>query len=553
MSAANSEKLNRDLCPDQFEILVPQDCKLFGDISNPKAWKRFLVEMNRHFPIPGFRPQDLTKFETGYTCDCRKAWKLEGARAEAFAAKVHDRIHRQLLALREVSAVDVGFAISEHESRFENMLSLRIHVAQKRSPVQLRRAGYLNLVDPRLVFKRDLSFLRWVEGPDSEDIEEASSRQADRQCPHYATVWVEFRRRMAREIRRKLRNYGSLFAKRYPIAAIHDADLNLYCPSGRPKISDLRSVRLCICGVPLDIINSRYNPSITHPGGDADAGVFAERPQRSDQLSDQELQLIGTGRVNPLVGGVSVGTITGQAGTLGGIVWDRTDGTPCVLSNWHVLASTPTAQVGQPVFQPALFDGGTETDVVARLKRWSLEETGDVALAEISGARHYASGEILGLWSPLAGYVAPRLNQNIRKWGRTTGFTRGFIDGLHLATNIDYGNGVVRYFRDQFHIAPLYLELDVSQAGDSGSLVIASYNPLVQREYLTKMIEWLRLMCRAYGLEPLKKEIRGRLVPWFDRLRELGLGPDSNDLIAYNSAKKIERTAAAVDVGSPSD
>ena len=266
--------------------------------------------------------------------------------------------------------------------------------------------------------------------------------------------------------------------RRFLISGVQLTDLSIFCPRPVAQTETIDDIRLCICGVPIDIINAQYNPYATHPGGDADSGVFVKAPQRSDQLENEELQLIGRGRVNPLVGGISVGSVTGQAGTLGTIVWDRTDGTPCVLSNWHVLAGTATAQVDQPTYQPALFDGGTEDDVVARLKRWHLGEEGDAAIAELAGCRDYASGEILGLWHPITGYLPPKLNMEVRKWGRTTGFTRGFIDGIHLATNIDYGNGVVRYFKNQFHIAPIYASEDVSQVGDSGSLVVTCFRPI---------------------------------------------------------------------------
>ena len=86
-------------------------------------------------------------------------------------------------------------------------------------------------------------------------------------------------------------------------------------------------------------------------------------------------------RLDPLVGGISIGSPSTPVGTLGALVWDKTDGTICILSNRHVLAGNPHAEAGSPCFQPGRFDRGTSTDVVARLKRWSFDNETDAAIA----------------------------------------------------------------------------------------------------------------------------------------------------------------------------
>ncbi len=245
-------------------------------------------------------------------------------------------------------------------------------------------------------------------------------------------------------------------------------------PSKEPK-----KKRTCIGGFPLDFIEARYFPA---------QQVEVERPRPSEEIDNDELKRIARSRVSPLVGGVSIGNSKGQAGTLGAIVWDRTDGSACVLSNWHVLAGSPSVGKGQPCFQPAFFDGGNPSDAVATLKRWCFGRNGDAALAEITAGRYYSSGEVLGLWHPLTGIIEPKLGMEVRKWGRTTGFTKGFIDGIDLATNIDYGNEVVRYFENQLHIAPLYSGVDISASGDSGSLVVTRYYPNGDSEELRRIM-----------------------------------------------------------------
>jgi len=104
--------------------------------------------------------------------------------------------------------------------------------------------------------------------------------------------------------------------------------------------------------------------------------------------------------------------------------------------------------------------------------------------------------------------LPPTLNMEIRKWGRSTGYSRGFVDGIHLATNIDYGNEVVRYFNRQFHVAPLFHGEDVSQVGDSGSLVLTSFRPRDMEKHLAKLCEWFQYCCDARGRKKFCKDIK---------------------------------------------
>lgn len=40
------QRMNRDLCPDEFKILVPKQCKLLGDLESPAAWERSPRKLN---------------------------------------------------------------------------------------------------------------------------------------------------------------------------------------------------------------------------------------------------------------------------------------------------------------------------------------------------------------------------------------------------------------------------------------------------------------------------------------------------------------------------
>ena len=263
---------------------------------------------------------------------------------------------------------------------------------------------------------------------------------------------------------------------------------------------------------PIDVLEVAYEPSGVQGGRTAGAQAAAAG---GDDVDPRE-------RLTPLVGGASVGNPRVTAGTLGAVVWDRTDGWPAILSNWHVLAgSAPwapsaaaysgtepfyqsaggsrphpqsltslepfyqsasagqpfyqAAAVGEPIYQPGRFDGGTSADVVAHLSRLRVDRHMDAAVARLTGTRAY-SPLILGIGVVTDVEEQPRLGMRVRKSGRSSGVTRGRIDGLSLSTTIQWGSER-HYFTDQIHIVPRepWPEpangfVEVSEGGDSGAV-----------------------------------------------------------------------------------
>lgn len=213
--------------------------------------------------------------------------------------------------------------------------------------------------------------------------------------------------------------------------------------------------------VKMDVIEADYRLVQIGPG------VVREMPRERGKVNRLR-------RVDPLVGGVSIGSPMAPAGTLGALVWDRQDGSICLLSNWHVLAGDMRAEVGAPCFQPGLFDQGRSTDVVAHLKRWSFTCKTDAAIAELNGSRRYSTGEILDMFQTIKDVAPyPHLGMIVHKSGRSSGHSWGFIDGLYFSSVIQYSNGIVRVFEDQLHIAPLRGE-PISEPGDSGSVWVTN-------------------------------------------------------------------------------
>ena len=206
---------------------------------------------------------------------------------------------------------------------------------------------------------------------------------------------------------------------------------------------------------PIDVIEAEYAPE-----------------QQFEVVAAEAVDRKGT--VSPLIGGISVGNPKVTAGTLGAVVYDENDGKACMLSNWHILCGSAPCSIGESIYQPGVYDGGTASDTVATLKRWKLNSDMDAAIAEFNGVRSFTR-DILGL-SPTTGYTNPTMGMEVVKSGRTTGVTEGVIDGVSASLTLSYsGVGNVTFY-NQIHVVPRppwpAVNYEVSSGGDSGSVWI---------------------------------------------------------------------------------
>lgn len=220
-----------------------------------------------------------------------------------------------------------------------------------------------------------------------------------------------------------------------------------------------------VAGFPIDVIEATYGPSAgpTVLDHDDEAAIEAINRKR---------------RVAPLIGGLSCGNPRVTAGTIGAIVFDTETCKPMILSNWHVLAGSSSAVAGESITQPGRLDGGTASDMVATLTRMELDSRMDAAVATLDGSGAQ-SRDILGLGT-IAGTEDGALGTSVVKSGRTTGLTRGVIDGVSMTTRINYGDpGVVR-FANQIRIVPHppwpQVDVEISRGGDSGSVWLNEAN-----------------------------------------------------------------------------
>ena len=204
--------------------------------------------------------------------------------------------------------------------------------------------------------------------------------------------------------------------------------------------------------VPTDVLERRYEPAFR---------VVAEPVTVERKV-----------RIDPIVPGVSVGNVHVSAGTIGGIVYDRADGTPYVLSNWHVLHGS-RGDLGDDVVQPGTHDDNRiERNRLGRLVRSHLGIAGDCAVASIEDREFDPAIIELGVVPAELG--EPELDDTVVKSGRTTGVTRGIVRRVDTIAKINYGGtvgfqniGCFEIGPDPDHPAPAD---EISRGGDSGSL-----------------------------------------------------------------------------------
>ena len=159
------------------------------------------------------------------------------------------------------------------------------------------------------------------------------------------------------------------------------------------------------------------------------------------------------------------------AGTIGCIVFDSLDGTPYILSNWHVL-NGPAGLIGDDIVQPGPFDDNrTQKNRLGKLVRSHVGHAGDCAIATIED-RAFAS-VIMDLKIRVEELGEPELGDKVIKSGRTTAVTHGIVTRVHTIAKIDYGQpvGVQEVGGFEIGVDPKNEPSggEVSKGGDSGS------------------------------------------------------------------------------------
>lgn len=207
-------------------------------------------------------------------------------------------------------------------------------------------------------------------------------------------------------------------------------------------------------------------------------------------------------KMRPARPGISIGHYQITAGTFGCLV--QKNGQVFILSNNHVLANSNAAQLGDPIWQPGQYDGGTSADQIGTLEQFipigfpgvtpppnpqpgcsplaaimklinpqptpplpQINEPGnntvDCAIARPLSS-DLVTPDILNIGIPV-GVGSATLGTALQKMGRTTGYTTGQITQIDVTVSVDYG-GKIGTFKNQLMSGAM------SAGGDSGSAVL---------------------------------------------------------------------------------
>jgi hypothetical protein len=165
------------------------------------------------------------------------------------------------------------------------------------------------------------------------------------------------------------------------------------------------------------------------------------------------IELHRRNRHNPVIGGVETRNVNiGGVGTLGAVVFDATNNNqPMALTNHHVYVDNrPNGAVREQVNQPGTTTNADAIGTVTRSNR-----THDCAVATFNNNRQIST-TIMDFPGGIKGVINPVIGMRVTKSGRTTGTTRGMVEGV--STN-------------EFTVVPIPGQWqELSMGGDSGSI-----------------------------------------------------------------------------------
>ncbi len=249
------------------------------------------------------------------------------------------------------------------------------------------------------------------------------------------------------------------------------------------------------------------------------------------QLKPQEFNQ----RYRPAPGGVSIGHPSITAGTLGCICYREDQ--PMILSNNHVMAASNTAKIGDPIYQPGVYDGGKPEDEIAKLYdfvevkfqgipeipctgskylkklldllltiirssyrvtfyRRAEENTNLVDAALATANPTLVINEILKIGT-IRGVLEGSLGMAIQKSGRTTEYTTGEILQVGVTVQVQYGENQIATFEDQLMAG------NMCAGGDSGSAILDTERNIVGLLFAGSDTQ--TIMCRIQNVAELLK------------------------------------------------
>lgn len=177
------------------------------------------------------------------------------------------------------------------------------------------------------------------------------------------------------------------------------------------------------------------------------------------------------------------------SGTLGALVRKGGGGGLFALSNNHIFADCNHVSVGQPILSPSASDshpGLRSPSEICRHSEIVELRSGcpalvspcreDIAIAEVTDASLLSSwqGDEANGYDTPTRVASPRTGMRVKKFGRTTGLTRGRMESAQHRMSIPYEAEFFRslvWFKDVWTIVADAKE-HFALPGDSGSLVV---------------------------------------------------------------------------------
>lgn len=229
-----------------------------------------------------------------------------------------------------------------------------------------------------------------------------------------------------------------------------------------------------IDGIPTDVIESP--PAVISARGRARRGV---RAAAAASCSSNRRS-----RQRPIVGGISAAHFEVTAGTLAYFCRSTLSGDDpskiYILSNNHVFANVNRADEGDDLDQPGPEDGGTAGDHFASFFRAINLRLGgifpnkiDAAIGELLPGIDFRL-EICNI-GRITGVATAEQNMQVRKHGRTTGYTEGRISetSYDSIVRVERGTSTVpALFQNQIRVERDTSSPAFALRGDSGSLVV---------------------------------------------------------------------------------
>jgi hypothetical protein len=209
------------------------------------------------------------------------------------------------------------------------------------------------------------------------------------------------------------------------------------------------------------------------------AGSWAVAPQidgvPTDVVEVGEVRAcVFTQRHRPAPCGSSVGHVGVTAGTMGCLCVLESNNRLCMLSNNHVLANVNNAQRGAPIVQPGVRDfGRMPNDRIAVLEDFvPINFAGRNAVDAAVAWTSVDNGLVVASHHTFTMNPQPavaRQQMSVRKCGRTTGDTLGFVRAMAADVNVQYGNLTAQFVNQ---IVVQGFAGAFSDPGDSGSIVV---------------------------------------------------------------------------------